>query len=298
MAGRKRQAESGEGDDKARKQRKVIPKPTRVTRGMTVDAPRKAVFNTSELLESILEYLPTKVLFVTQRVSRQFCLAIRGSSKLQDRMLWGSKAQHDPELFTVVQVAAHRYRLVHIEDVTEASSDVKIGVDDVPTVLTRGVLHPLLRAEGWLRDPVERLLHGNSGQFRFARRPLLLEAGSWRELRVSNVACKVAEIRLHWSANPKGGSAGFIFAGCRTEAIDGFTIGGLLDAALDQDRQEYVYHLDGRVRREQGTARSILERLQGISGKKIRLQDFNISLKDVIELSDEERAGVEDYTKV
>ncbi|KAK3679420.1 hypothetical protein LTR78_000981 [Recurvomyces mirabilis] len=298
MAGRKRQAESVESDDKARKQRKVIPKPTRITRGMTIDAPRKAVFNTSELLESILQYLPTKVLFVTQRVSRQFCLAIRGSSKLQDRMLGRSKTQHDAEPLTIVRVATHKYRLVHIKDTKEASSDVTIGLDNMPTVLTRGVLHPLLRAEGWLRDPVERVFYGNSGQFRFARRPLLLKAGSWREVRLSNVACKVAEIRLHWSANPNGGSSGFIFAGCRTEAIDGFTIGGLLDAALDQDRQEYVYHLDGRVRREQGTARSILERLQRISGKEVCLQDFSVSLEDVIELSDEERAGVEDYKKV
>jgi hypothetical protein len=50
---------------------------------MTTDAARKAVFNTSELLESILVCLPPKTLFGVQRVSKQFQAIIATSVPIQ-----------------------------------------------------------------------------------------------------------------------------------------------------------------------------------------------------------------------
>jgi hypothetical protein len=53
---------------------------------MTTDAARKAVFNTSELLESILVCLPPKTLFGVQRVSKQFQAIIATSVPIQEKM--------------------------------------------------------------------------------------------------------------------------------------------------------------------------------------------------------------------
>ena len=53
---------------------------------MTTDAARKAVFNTSELLESILVCLPPKTLFGVQRVSKQFQAIIATSIPIQEKM--------------------------------------------------------------------------------------------------------------------------------------------------------------------------------------------------------------------
>ena len=53
---------------------------------MTTDAARKAVFNTSELLESILVCLPPKTLFGVQRVSKQFQAVIATSIPIQEKM--------------------------------------------------------------------------------------------------------------------------------------------------------------------------------------------------------------------
>lgn len=53
---------------------------------MTTDAARKAVFNMSELLESILVCLPPKTLFGVQRVSKQFQAVIATSIPIQEKM--------------------------------------------------------------------------------------------------------------------------------------------------------------------------------------------------------------------
>jgi len=53
---------------------------------MTTDDPRRAVFDTTELLESVLNFLPYKTLFVSQRVSRQFRDVITNSVRLQQQM--------------------------------------------------------------------------------------------------------------------------------------------------------------------------------------------------------------------
>lgn len=53
---------------------------------MTTDAARKAVFNTSELLEFILIYLPPKTLFGVQRVSKKFQAIIATSVPIQEKM--------------------------------------------------------------------------------------------------------------------------------------------------------------------------------------------------------------------
>lgn len=71
--------------------RKAAPKESpassrRHTPGMTTDAARKAVFNTSKLLESILVCLPPKTLFGVQRVSKQLQAIISTSIPIQEKM--------------------------------------------------------------------------------------------------------------------------------------------------------------------------------------------------------------------
>lgn len=53
---------------------------------MTTDAARKAVLNTTELLEQIILCLPWKKIFVIQRTCQQFRDTIRSSTPIQQRM--------------------------------------------------------------------------------------------------------------------------------------------------------------------------------------------------------------------
>jgi len=74
-------------EQKRKSAAKEIPTASRRhTRGMTMDAARKAVLNTSELLESILVFLPPKTLFGVQRVSKQFQAIIATSVPIQEKM--------------------------------------------------------------------------------------------------------------------------------------------------------------------------------------------------------------------
>jgi hypothetical protein len=54
---------------------------------MTLDSSRRAVFDTNELLETILSYLPFKELFVLQSVFKQWRGVITASPRLQEKML-------------------------------------------------------------------------------------------------------------------------------------------------------------------------------------------------------------------
>lgn len=46
--------------------------PTRIPRGMTTDASRKAVLNTTELLENTIVHLPARNIFGVRRVCQAF----------------------------------------------------------------------------------------------------------------------------------------------------------------------------------------------------------------------------------
>jgi hypothetical protein len=76
--------------DPLEQRRKVAHEETSVTRcptrSMTTDAVRRAVFDTTELLESILVYLPPKSSFGALRVSRRFRAIIVASVPIQEKM--------------------------------------------------------------------------------------------------------------------------------------------------------------------------------------------------------------------
>ncbi|KAI7595153.1 hypothetical protein KC343_g15577 [Hortaea werneckii] len=86
MAPKKRKAEVDHGSRK--KQATETPSTRRITRGMTTDAARRAVFDTAELLENIIMQLPPRKIFVIQRVCKQFRDIVASSVKLQQRLFF------------------------------------------------------------------------------------------------------------------------------------------------------------------------------------------------------------------
>ncbi|KAI7281629.1 hypothetical protein KC345_g4052 [Hortaea werneckii] len=84
MAPKKRKAEADHGSRK--KQATETPSTRRITRGMTTDAARRAVFETAELLENIVMQLPPRKIFVIQRVCKQFRDIVATSVKIQQRL--------------------------------------------------------------------------------------------------------------------------------------------------------------------------------------------------------------------
>lgn len=64
-----------------------ITTPTRITRLMGLDATRRTVFNTAELLENILLFLPGRSVYSACRVSQQWNALVRTSIAIQQKLL-------------------------------------------------------------------------------------------------------------------------------------------------------------------------------------------------------------------
>jgi len=82
------QASSGKQKRRAIRETALATFPRRQTRSMTTDAARKAVFNTSELLENIISFLPMRdILTKVQRLSRQWKIVVESSPTIRNK-LW------------------------------------------------------------------------------------------------------------------------------------------------------------------------------------------------------------------
>lgn len=66
-----------------------------------MDSTRRAVFDTNELMEKTMSYLPSRELFILQRVSKQWRGVIAGSPVLQEKMFLRSQSATSKEIWLV-----------------------------------------------------------------------------------------------------------------------------------------------------------------------------------------------------
>ena len=175
MAPKKRKAEVDHGSRKASTctsftpsrftdhfQKKAAEEPTtrRITRGMTTDAARRAVFETAELLENIIMQLPPRKIFVIQRVCKQFRDIVATSVKLQQRLFlrsdgteaqeWRVAAKDDAELPNSDWLRTYRF----VKSTYIAGAGENLGVAFKPVRLGHAL-------------EVKELKHGDSASFSY-----------------------------------------------------------------------------------------------------------------------------------
>ncbi|GAB1742729.1 hypothetical protein NU219Hw_g8441t1 [Hortaea werneckii] len=139
MAPKKRKAEVDHGSRK--KQAAETPTSRRITRGMTTDAARRAVFETAELLENIFIQLPPRKIFVIQRVCKQFRDIVATSVKLQQRLFlrsdgseaqeWRVAAKDNPEFPNSDWLRTYRF----VKSTYIAGADENVGAAFTPVRL-------------------------------------------------------------------------------------------------------------------------------------------------------------------
>jgi hypothetical protein len=101
-----------------RKQPQASDMLNRITRSMTTDASRKAVFNTIELLEKIISLLPPfEILTKTQRVSPAWKDTIDNSPTVQI-LLWRPRGIH------ALSPSAHSHQIEATRDDERAKVDL------------------------------------------------------------------------------------------------------------------------------------------------------------------------------
>lgn len=115
-----------------------ITTPTRITRLMGLDAPRRAVFNTAELLEIILLFLPARSVYSACRVSQQWNALVRTSIAIQQKLL--IKPSTPKQAW---QVSNHDCSVVPAQTppLLESNTDT-----ETPVVANPVIINPLLAA--------------------------------------------------------------------------------------------------------------------------------------------------------
>ena len=200
----------------------------RVTRAMSTDAARKAVLNTTELLERILEFVAPTELFVYQRVCRRFKEVIAAPASLRVHMgLRGSTAKS--QLWAVVRDPTgptHRERF-KLHRVTEVGSETPVG----QRVLTQVKLASVLQDRLSLPDLAYTLVSGGSeSQAKFITWQPLLHRSSWQDMLVANPTPRRVRFELRWRL----ADAGMRGWATRTlELVADLTLSRVLDAVLD-----------------------------------------------------------------
>ncbi|RMY57543.1 hypothetical protein D0863_12594 [Hortaea werneckii] len=170
MAPKKRKAEVEHGSRK----KKAAEEPTtrRITRGMTTDAARRAVFETAELLENVFIQLPPRKIFVIQRVCKQFRDVMATSVKLQQRLFLRSDGPEAQEWRVAAKDNAdspnnywlRTYRFVESNYIAGADEDV--GVAFKPARLGHALKRPDLTSE----RKVSRAFYSTTQSVEFRRK--------------------------------------------------------------------------------------------------------------------------------
>ena len=177
-----------------------------MTRNMATTAARNAVFNTTELLESILIRLPYKDLFVLQRVSHKFKDVISGSVRLQQRMFLRScvareswtlrcknRSGQTPSNSMAAKLVPDPFDFGEVEVVPPSDS-----VTNALKQFTPVVLCPLVKDFGQVfNDFID--LQNSEQESSLSLTKLLKHPGSWRSMQLADPS--VNEVLIIGSLN-------------------------------------------------------------------------------------------------
>lgn len=240
---------------------------------MTTDAPRKAVFNTTELLENILLHLPIRSILTAQRVCRQFKELVDTSIHLQTA-LWMRTKNVEQTWFHQVTFASQpgpgiflgvtRNQAFTAKDPT---SPWMKHTELIPAELNPALLRSFELPE---EDAAQRLGDGEYAQF-LSPKDLANKQGSWRKMYLTDPACKSIEGLLRGLLP---GRPSCCVWGHRKRVSDskGLTLGAIVDHMLTTTGGSVVVGSGGNHRRfdDAVLGQAILHE-ERESGRKARL---------------------------
>ncbi|KAK5746866.1 hypothetical protein LTR17_000496 [Elasticomyces elasticus] len=280
----------------------------RVTRAMTTDAPRRAVFATAELLENILMHTPIKAVFVAQRVCTQFRDIVAGSLQLQQKLFLWLPTLQSTERWTVVAADGPIYyptlRVVRLDSTEALPPNVTVNTRKQSCLYKPATtLNPQFEAKH-VRDNPAVMQHFAARtpynaehiglQEPTARSTALTNSGSWRKMYFTDRPCNKARLRINWFIATTPCLYGSIAGTAQTQEIRGFTTGALIEAVLDEEQLLY-HHFRGvdEICSSETSVNSIIRKLEIETGKTATLTLLDIQMHDVLLPTHQERAMVE-----
>ncbi|KAK5695468.1 hypothetical protein LTR97_008976 [Elasticomyces elasticus] len=281
----------------------------RVTRAMTTDAPRRAVFATVELLENILMHTPIKAVFTAQRVCRQFRDIVSDSLQLQQKLFLRLPTLQSTERWTVVEAAGPMYhptlRVVRLDSSDALPANVMVDLRKQSCLYKPAtILNPQFEAKHVVESPAvmqhfaARTLYNAEHiglQEPTARSPALTSPESWRKMYFTDRPCNKARLRINWLIATTPCIYGSIAGTAQTQEVRGFTTGALVEAVLDTEHELY-YYCGGveQICSRETSVNSVIRKLEIETGKTATVTLLDIQMHDVMLPTDQERAMVED----
>ncbi|KAK3070180.1 hypothetical protein LTR53_010902 [Teratosphaeriaceae sp. CCFEE 6253] len=320
MAARKRKADTGGGDIKVRvsifeskhtrtriaapatgrhkrsKQKQGIakkPEPEltrRVTRTMTIDGPRQAVFQTAEMLENILLHLPARSIFGAQRVCRQFRDIVATSIQLRKRLFLTPPDVTATETW-IRQGSKHEKGLIRLSDTVVAQQRDLMQQHHTSTAVFKSaaLLGPVVTLGDSSHHAASRMIQGYEKIVCAVENALLLSPASWKETYLTDRPCNSALIHIQWEIKGQSSMQGQLMQSAKSTSPHGFTLGGL----LQKDGVRHEYHAGGPVN-YQGRLADLIKHLEDSTGGKAIIASLVVRMNDVILLSEEERGTILD----
>ncbi|KAK3649718.1 hypothetical protein LTR22_012843 [Elasticomyces elasticus] len=312
MAAHKRKAK-GEPDSSKKKQAPATSAASRrITRTMTTDGPRQAVFATAELIENILMHAPVRSIFAIQRVAQQFRDIVVGSVSLQQRMFlrpqksvlaetWTLVQKQEDEIEHELEDGEEEYRVIRVADSVDLSAFLASnGLNPEYSSRPATVLNPLLKRHDDDHDnqiPVEyRIEYEGELLTLNISEGMHWDVGSWRNTYFTDQPCMQLSMTATWRIKPRKEPliVGYVSAQAETKSRHGYTLGTFLDAALREATYTGTYHVGSKKTVCHDPLHTLLKRLEQETGKKATLTDIVIGMHDVVIADGHERDAVQD----
>ena len=286
--------------------------PTRITRGMTTDASRKAVLNTTELLEHIIVHLPARNIFGVQRVCQSFRNVIKTSTAIQEKLFLKPSTQKAQmwELRTAKEERVnastwpwefehHPLKFVRCAD-DEATAEGPEGWEAAMGTAIRRVpvqLNPLLKQEEsppWIEQSlvkrsIEQEIRARLDLFNVP----LKQTQSWRDMLITDpTPPSIGEVRFHWRVTGERGDWVLVFVGSADAKLKIHTLGALVDAALEVEMPD-----DGARQKY----RDIVSNAEAAKGNIARFNprgDTTVELRGIVVPRDEEWRAMKEKGEV
>ncbi|KAK5740707.1 hypothetical protein LTR17_004512 [Elasticomyces elasticus] len=309
MAPHKRKAK-GEPDGVKKKQALATSAASRrITRTMTTDGPRQAVFATAELIENILMHAPVRSIFAIQRVARQFRDIVVTSVDLQQRMFlrppnpilaetWVLVEKHEDGSDDEVEDDGEEYWVVRVPDSIGLSAFTAFNrVDSLFMCLPASALNPCLKKGDYPLPSQPTLIErvesqGETLVMNISERALR-EPGSWRNMYLADQLCKRDLVSGSWKIKSKGQPLihGDIWADVETQGPHGFTLGTLMDAAFQQALPDEIYTEGQQIVSCSEPVDTLLGRLEVKYGTKAVLANVTIYTTEIVLPNEQELAS-------
>lgn len=251
----------------------------RITRQMTTDAPRRAVFATAELLENILLQLPAKTVIGAQRTCRQFRDIVTTSAKIREHVFLRSISEEWPPW--IVQPRYHGTAFTKV-----SHAEAELAAKETIVTAKPIMLHPLMRSTHlYISD---NHLYGAVSQTTNASLPRKFnrnKTGSWRAMYITQPPVTKGEVTMRWEI--PNAAVGIV-----TRVVEnrhGLTLGELIDGAMRQvceDSDYFIVRQEGEwVRNFPGvndTAIDVAERAEKAHERESTWRAWSVSLEHVI----------------